>query len=787
MRRWKLNFQLADFVADAVLATDAEYGITYWNDAAFRLFGWPADEVMSRHALELLRVSFKGSSLDEANRKMAETGRWSGIVTQGTRDGRILTCEAIVARLPDGNGYVVVVRDLAERQLLIDERREAEERLESALVFNASLLEAAPVGILSYQLSGQCLSCNAAAANIIGGTVAQLQQQNFRALDSWRLSGLFDLAERAIATRAAQVAEIRMATTYGRSVWLLVRLVVFRAPDGDVLLLVIGDITELKRVEEELHETERVLRVSQAELRKLSRVIEQSPSSVIITDRSGQIEYVNPSFSAMSGYAPHEVVGRNPRLFKSGETTNDAYRLLWSTITSGGTWRGEMRNRAKTGDLYWLRATISPIFDDRGTITHFVSIEEHIGPEKAAEDAAIESERRFFRAQKMEAVGQLAGGIAHDFNNLLTAILGYSDFVLAAVQDQPEVADDVEEIKKAGERAARLTRQLLAFSRKQHTDPIHLNLNQIVDDLVKMVGRLIGEDVQLDVATDAAPGLAMLDPGLAEQVVMNLVVNARDAMPKGGRLSIRTANVDLGDDFVHAHAGAHAGPYVALTVSDTGTGMPPEILARVFEPFFTTKPIGQGTGLGLATVYGIVKLSDGYITVDSHVGSGTTFTIFFPRRDAEAAASAVRALDTPLHGTETILVAEDEAGPRLVVQRVLERCGYTVLLAASGTEALAVEQNHMAPIDLLLSDIVMPELGGADLARRLVRRRPLMKVLYMSGFPQRQVTGASEAIIPQAAFLAKPFTPDALARKVREVLNRPVPDAWCEPTDAFPA
>jgi PAS domain S-box-containing protein len=764
--------QLADFVADAVLAIDAQYRITYWNDAASRLFGWRADDVMGRHALELLRVSFKDLSVGEANRRMADAGRWNGIVTPVTRDSRTLTCEAIVAGLPDGDGYVVVVRDLAERQLLIDERRMAEERLASALAFNINLLDAAPVGILTYRVTGACVSCNAAAAQIIGGTVAQLERQNFRTLASWKKSGLLDLADRAIATREVQASEIQMVTTYGRSLWLLVRLVVFRAQEDDILLLVLGDITELKRVEEELRETERVLRVSQVELRKLSRVIEQSPSSVIITDPSGTIEYVNPSFLEMSGYDPHEVIGRNPGLFKSAETTDEAYRLRWSMITGGGTWRGELRNESKAGDRYWVYATISPIFDDRGAITHFVAIEEHIGAQKAAEEAAVESERRFLRAQRMEAVGQLAGGIAHDFNNLLTAILGYSDFVLTAVQNEPAIAQDVEEIKKAGERGARLIRQLLAFSRKQRLDTHNVNLNQIVDDLVRMVGRVIGENIRLDVATDDALGLGRLDPGQIEQVVMNLVVNARDAMPKGGRLSISTANVDLGDDFVQAHPGAQAGPYIVLTVSDTGAGMPPEILARMFEPFFTTKPLGQGTGLGLAAVYGIVKRSNGYITVNSHVGTGTTFTIYFPRLGPETIAREVATPTTPLRGRETILVAEEEAGARQVIERVLEEYGYTVLAASDGTEALALEASHAAPIDLLLSDVVMQELGGPELAKRLARRRPFMKVLYMSASDDH-VASPSEATDVQAEFLSKPFTPEALARKVREVLNRP--------------
>ena len=765
--------QLADFVADAVLAADAENRVTYWNGAAARLFGWSEREVLGCNALETFHVSFKSASLEEATRQVALTGRWAGIVTQRAKNGRTILCEAIVARLPAGEGHVIVLRDLTERQMLLDERRGAEEHLAAALAFNTNLVDAAPAGILTYRVSGACVSANAAAAQIVGATVEQLRQQDFRTIPSWRQSGLFDLAERAIATRMPQAAEITMVTTYGRSVWLQMRLAVFRSLDEDILLLMMADISERKGVEEELRETERELRASQIELRKLSRVIEQSPASVVITDRLGNIEYVNPSFTAASGYSLEEVIGHNPRMFKSGQSLEDTYRSLWSTITTGGTWRGELRNKTKSGEMHWVRATISPIFDDRGVITHFVAIEEHIDAEKAAEEAAREANRKFVGAQRMEGVGQLAGGIAHDFNNLLTAILGYSDLVLSAIRDNPALTADVNEIKKAGERAARLTRQLLAFSRKQRLEPQNVNLNQIVGDLMKMVGRVIGEHIQVELSADADLGLAKLDPGQIEQIVMNLVVNARDAMADGGRLTIRTANVELDETFVRSHAGAQAGPYVAVSVADTGTGMTPEIVARIFEPFFTTKPLGQGTGLGLATVYGIVKQSDGYITVDSEMGVGTTFTIYFRRLSSDSVATAAAAPGkAPLCGTETILVAEDDASLRYVVERVLAYYGYNVLLACDGVEAIAIEERHTSAIHLLLSDVVMQHVGGAELAQRLKRRRPDMKVLFMSGFACRP-DGPTAGLATRGAFLSKPFAPRDLACKVREVLDRP--------------
>jgi PAS domain S-box-containing protein len=765
--------QLADFVADAVMAADLENRVTYWNDAAERLFGWRSAEVLGQPALELFRVSFKSATVEAATREVTAVGRWTGIVTQDTKDGRTILCEAIVARLPDGSGHVIVLRDLAERQILIDERRDAQDHLAAALAFNTNVLEAAPVGILTYRVSGPCISGNAAAAQIVGASVDELKQQDFRTIPSWKASGLIEIAERAIAARVPQAADVAMVTSFGRSVWLQVRLAVFHSQGEDILLLVMADITERKRAEEELRETERELRESQIELRKLSRVIEQSPASVVITDRLGKIEYVNPSFTAASGYSPEEVIGQNPRMFKSGESLGDTYRGLWYTITTGGTWRGELRNKTKTGELHWVRATISPIFDTRGVITHFVATEEHIDVQKAAEEAARESERRYIGAQKMEAIGQLAGGIAHDFNNLLTAILGYSDLVLSAIQDNPALTADVNEIKKGGERAARLTRQLLAFSRKQRLEPQNVNLNQIVGDLMKMVGRVIGEHIQVELTADADLGLAKVDPGQIEQIVMNLVVNARDAMADGGRLTIRTANVEVDDEFAQSHPGAQPGSYVMLRVADTGTGMPPEIVARIFEPFFTTKSLGEGTGLGLATVYGIVKQSEGYITVDSEVGAGTALTVYFPRLDVGAVATeSVASAIVSLHGSETILVAEDDPALRHVMHRVLTHHGYNVLLASNGVAALAAEERHAAPIDMLLTDVIMPELGGPELAERAARRRPQMKVLFISGFENRP--NRAGGIESGAPFLSKPFTAEGLARKVREVLNRGV-------------
>ncbi len=389
----------------------------------------------------------------------------------------------------------------------------------------------------------------------------------------------------------------------------------------------------------------------------------------------------------------------------------------------------------------------------------------------AAEEAQARLETQLRSAQKMEAIGNLAGGIAHDFNNLLTVILGNTGFALDEVGEGEPLRDALLEIQMAGDRAAGLTRQLLAFGRRQRLQPRLLALNQVIADLEKMLRRIIGEDVELSLVLAADLGLTMADPGQIEQVVMNLVVNARDAMPEGGRLTIETRNVDLETARASGDGRAKPGPQVLLAVSDSGCGMSPQTLERIFEPFFTTKEKGKGTGLGLATVHGIVAQSGGALEVQSTPGAGTTFKLWFPRVPAatlptsERPAAAARA-----SGSETILVVEDDETVRDLASRILSAAGYAVLTAANGPEALQVSETHQAPIDLLFTDTVMPQMSGAVVANRLLAKRPGLSVLFTSGYADTTGAGAVPSG-PAASFLGKPFTADSLTRKVRDVLD----------------
>ncbi len=525
-----------------------------------------------------------------------------------------------------------------------------------------------------------------------------------------------------------------------------------------------------------LHEAEdwRERQRAEGALRKLSRAVEQSASTIIITDTQGYIEYANPRFTETTGYSLAEVLGQHTRILKSGHTSPEEYRRLWETITAGKEWRGEFHNKKKNGELYWESASISPIKNAEGVITHFLAVKEDITERKQAEETRAKLEEQLRQAQKMESIGRLAGGVAHDFNNLLTVIQGHISLLQDELPGEDPRLEQLDLIRQASERAAVLTRQLLAFSRQQILAPTRLDLNDLVANLHKMLGRLIGEDITL--TTVLQPGLwpVTADPGQLEQVIMNLVINARDAMPTGGKLTIETRNVDLDGSYAQIHLDAPTGPCVMLAVTDTGHGMDEATLARIFEPFFTTKEPGKGTGLGLATVYGIVKQSGGHITVYSEPSQGATFKIYLP-----ASGTAPQRLAQPQAqpvirgGNETILLVEDDEMVRSLVQRALLRQGYTLLEARWSDEALFLVEQQRGQIDLLVTDVVMPKMNGRELFEQLKALHPRMKVLFMSGYTDDTMV-RNGLLAAEIEFLSKPFSPDALAAKVREVLDKPV-------------
>jgi len=563
-----------------------------------------------------------------------------------------------------------------------------------------------------------------------------------------------DARWQAVAEGRDHSLEYRVLAADGRHVWLHDTTHVVLDGGGHAVNLRGVAIDSTK---EKLAEAERTLLIA---------AIEQSAEGIVITDAKGTIEYVNPAFSRVSGYSRAEALGKNPRILKSGKQGEAYYKKLWTTILGGEIWQEEITNRRRDGSFYNEQMTITPVRDQREEITHFIAIKAEVTERKRLE-------QQLRQAQKMEAVGRLAGGVAHDFNNMLTIISGYSGILLEHPSIVEPLRGYVDEIRNASGRAASLTRQLLAFSRQQVLAPRVLDLNAVVANIQKMLKRLIGEDIDLVTVLGESLWPILADPGQLEQVLLNLAVNARDAMPEGGVVSIETANVKMDAASAQAYFPLKAGPYVLLTFSDTGMGMDAETQARIFEPFFTTKETGKGTGLGLATVYGIVKQSGGYIWVHSEVGKGTTFKIYLPRTEVEfEEAEAGRTRVDALQGTETLLLVEDEDSVRELVRNVLREKGYRVLEASRGEEALELSELYAGRIDLLVTDVVMPQMSGRELARRLVNSRPQIKVLYISGYADNAVwyPGGLDA---GGAFLQKPFSPEALGRKVREVLGSP--------------
>jgi len=522
-----------------------------------------------------------------------------------------------------------------------------------------------------------------------------------------------------------------------------------------------------RKLEEKVRELEETLacrRKAEEELQKLSLAVAQSPVSVVITDARGNIEFVNPKFCQITGYSPQELIGQNPRLLKSGETSPEEYRRLWGAISSGGVWHGELHNRKKNGQLYWESATISPVKDANGVITHYIGIKEDITERKKLEEQLL-------HAQKMEAVGTLAGGVAHDFNNILTAIMGYSAMLRMKMPTDDPLRATVRHIEAASERAAALTGALLACSRKQHIDTKVVDLNDVLSGLQPMLARLVREDIELRILSGATELPVLADRGQLEQVLLNLTTNACDAMEKGGTITITTGVAHREDEGGSAPPFGRPGEYALLTFSDTGSGMAESVRQRIFDPFFTTKDVGKGTGLGLAICYGIVTQHDGHIECSSEPGKGTTFRVFLPLvRPVEEHPETPE--PRPLTGgTETILVAEDDPGTMSVTADILSTFGYTVIPATDGESAVAIYRERWRDIDLCLMDVVMPKKRGCDSLDEIRRMNPQARVLLMSGYSD-DVTALGRHIESGVTFMSKPLGVRDLLKNIREVLDR---------------
>ncbi len=639
------------------------------------------------------------------------------------------------------------------------ERKRAEEAVRTSEGQLKALLDSALDACVTMDETGRLTSWSAAAEAVFGWPASEaigrsladtIIPQQHREGHARGLARFLETGEGPILRQRIEITALHRD---GREFPVELTVTPIRLGDHWLFGAFVRDLTEEKHAEE-------ALRRSEASYRGL---VEHAAYGIYRATADGKFLMVNPALFTMLGFPSADD------LLKM-DASRDVYvdpaaraRIL-ARCEQFGSAIEEVAWRRRDGSVITVRLNGRPVRAPDGTIECFEFIVDDVTEQRALEE-------RLRQTQKMEAVGRLAGGIAHDFNNLLTAILGSVDFLRQALgPEHPEHAE-TEEIQKAALRAADLTRQLLAFSRQQVLAPKVLDVDALVTNLEKMLRRLIGEDVELRFVAKASRAAVLADPGQLEQVIVNLVVNARDAMPRGGKLTIETATVDLDAGYAWEHGTVEPGRYVMLAVTDTGVGIDRAAQARLFEPFFTTKEFGKGTGLGLATVYGIVKQSGGYIWVYSEPGQGATFKVYLPR--VEPAGEPVAAPQPParaLGGTETILLAEDEAAVRTLARRVLEKHGYKLLLAATGRDGVQVAEQHAAPIDLLVTDVVMPEMGGRELAQRLTARQPGLKVLFLSGYTDDAIVhhGVLDAGV---AFLQKPFKPDDLVRKIRAVLD----------------
>jgi PAS domain S-box-containing protein len=780
---------LVESLPEGVLLLDEERHIVLANPVARNYLALLTDAGVGDTLTQLGERPLEALLLPPASPE--KTGHQ--VATKGSSPTRRIfevTTQMTIAR-PQGKGWTLIIRDVTQQKKAEEALRESEQRYKRLLgsvtdyVYTVKIENGRPISTVHGE---NCVA-------VTGYTSQEYEADPFlwyRMVYQDDRPTVLEQPSRLLAEESIPALEHRIIHKDGSIRWVRHTAVLRKNEEGQVIAYdgLITDITERKQVEELLKRyrdhleelvEERTIELETANqqlqrevnerkrveetMRKLSRAVEQSPSIVLITDPEGIIEYVNPKFTQVTGYAEDRVIGKNPRFLKSGQTPPEEYARLWNTIKSGRDWQGEFQNRKRSGQLYWAFASISPITNEAGEITHFLAVQEDITQRKQLEEQLRQS-------QKMEAVGRLAGGVAHDFNNLLMVITGHCNLILDSLIAGDPIRRDVEEIYKAGDKAASLTRQLLAFSRRLVLQPRILSLNSVVADMEKMLKRLIGEDVELETNLDPTLEFVKADPGQMEQVLMNLVVNARDAMPNGGKLTVETANVYLDEDFVSHHVDLEAGQYVLLAVSDTGGGIPSQIMPHIFEPFFTTKAPGKGTGLGLSTVFGIVTQSGGHILVDSQLKQGTTFKIYLPQIEQEQSTTKpAQAHSGPPPGSETILLVEDEEGVRFVARRLLQKSGYTVLEARDGNEALRVCEQHPSPIHLLITDVVMPGgLNGRELAERVVTLHPEIKVLYISGYTNDAVLHLG-VLEDSKAFLQKPFTIDDLAHKVRGLLD----------------
>jgi PAS domain S-box-containing protein len=640
---------------------------------------------------------------------------------------------------------------VVQKQLLVSSHE-----VERNLALLKGITEGTPDAIFVKDLNGRYLMINSAGARFVGRPIEDVIGKDDAELfspDTGR--AIMELDRKVLEAGVTQTYE-EAGTSNGIPRLYLSTKGPYRDPRGEIvgLLGVARDITGQKRAEEEFRQSQQKLRIH----------LEHTPLAVVEWDLGFRVTVWNPSAERIFGYLRQEAIGQHASFIVPPQYRQHVDQVWQSLLKQQGGARSTNDNLTKDGRIISCEWYNTPLVDDSGRVLGVASMVQDVTERVALEE-------RLRQSQKMEAVGRLAGGVAHDFNNLLTVILGYSQILADGVPSGSRLADSTAQIKSAADRAAGITRQLLAFSRKQVLSPRIINLNEILLNLDSLLRRLIGEDIEVMTLPAEGLGSVKADPGQIEQVIMNLALNSRDAMPQGGKLTLETANANLDETYAHDRQLVEPGRYVMLTVSDTGHGMSAETQARIFEPFYTTKEVGKGTGLGLSMVYGIVKQSGGYIWVYSEPDRGSTFKIYLPRVDQPVESVGVEKPPNGVQrGTETILLVEDDPQLRQLSSSVLTHCGYKVLVAGSPEEGLAICKADPSDIRLLVTDVVMPRMNGRQLAEQILQIAPKLRVLYISGYTNNAIVHYG-VLDPGLWFLPKPFTLSALIVKVREVLD----------------
>ncbi len=753
-----------DFVGIDRLVGDGQTArtVAVWGDGRFEdkithsLLGTPGGEVVGRTVCcfpENIRQLFPRDQILQDLRAESYAG-----VTLFSHTGRPIGLISAIGRSPLANRALAeaTLKLVAVRAAAELERLDAEEALQKSEERFHELFQNIPsVAIQGYNADGTTLYWNKASEELYGYTADEALGRNVA--DLIIAPEMRDRVAQAMRRMAetgipAPPGEIFLVRKDGSPVCVFAYIAVVQPHGGACELFCVDiDLTARKQAEE-------------SNIR-LATAVEQASETIVITNTEGTILYANPAFEKTTGYTRAEAIGRNSRILVSGRHDEGFYRNMWDTIRRGEVWTGHFFNKRKDGTLYEEEATISPVRDHKGTIVNFVAVKRDVTHE-------IQLEAQFRQSQKMEAFGQLAGGVAHDFNNILGAMMLQTEVTAMAAGINEEISEGLRQIHASATRAANLTRQLLLFSHKQILQSDDLDLNNVIADLVKMLQRIIGDDMSLQLDFHPHPLVIHADSGMLDQLIMNLVINARDAMPGGGHIHIRTDEKILDDGEAALIPDAQAGHHVRLTVSDSGCGIAADLLPRIFEPFFTTKEPGKGTGLGLATVFGIVKRHGASITVESEPGQGTTFRILFPTPVIPAPVKSPAAEKTgPLDGSETILLVEDEPALRMLTRTVLNNHGYTVLEAADGVEALEIRKNHRGSINLLLTDMIMPRgISGRALAEKLLEEDPQLHVIFTSGYSP-EISSGKLPLVMGRNFIQKPATAAQLLETVRNCLE----------------